>query len=200
MEAPTLIINELLLEAINGGVALRGPARFANVKVASDNDPILVSQTASFPKLTNGQILSYKVSDPMNYSTSKNDISAAGNWKRIKVGSTGVANLAMLHPRTNELDAVVAQATIVSNSKVQKTLEFGFSDGVTVFLNGRPIFSGENTFRSRDYRYLGTIGYFHSLHLDLKKGKNTLSFLVRENFGGWGVQANFNDLNGIRLE
>jgi hypothetical protein len=33
----------------------------------------------------------------------------------------------------------------------------------------------------------------------LKKGRNDLVFAVSESFGGWGVQARFNNLDGINI-
>ena len=42
---------------------------------------------------------------------------------------------------------------------------------------------------SRDYRFLGTIGYFDAVYLQLKKGRNDLWIAVSENFGGWGIKA-----------
>jgi hypothetical protein len=58
--------------------------------------------------------------------------------------------------------------------------------------------AGADDYRSRDYRFLGTIGYFDELYLPLKKGENELIFAVSEDFGGWGIKALFEDPVGIR--
>ena len=68
-----------------------------------------------------------------------------------------------------------------------------------VCLNDDVLYVGNNTYRSRDYRYLGTIGFFDSVYLPLKKGDNQLWIAVGENFGGWGLQARFEDASGIRV-
>ena len=52
--------------------------------------------------------------------------------------------------------------------------------------------------RSRDYRYLGTIGLFDEVMLPLRDGDNELWLAVSESFGGWGVLARLPDENGIR--
>lgn len=52
---------------------------------------------------------------------------------------------------------------------------------------------------SRDHKFLGTIGFFDKLYLLLKKGKNELIFVVTEFFGGWGVKAKFDNIEGISL-
>ena len=61
------------------------------------------------------------------------------------------------------------------------------------------IYSGSNFYRSRDYRYLGTIGWFDKVYLPLEAGENEIWFAVTEAFGGWGIQAQFDDLEGISL-
>jgi hypothetical protein len=62
------------------------------------------------------------------------------------------------------------------------------------------VYSGHNKFRSRDYRYLGTMGYFDAVHLELKKGENEIIFAVSENFGGWGLKAKLRNFKNIIIE
>ena len=93
----------------------------------------------------------------------------------------------------------MAKVEINSNKDQVKLLEFGYSDRVVAILNGKAIYKGNNKWRSRDYRYLGTIGLFDGVYLDLKKGKNTLIMAVSEDFGGWLVTAKFKDDKGLKL-
>ena len=74
------------------------------------------------------------------------------------------------------------------------------SDRVRVYLNGRLLFRGDDNYQSRDYRFLGSIGYFDSLYLPLAKGGNELLIAVSEEMGGWGIQAKLEDLAGITLQ
>ena len=67
------------------------------------------------------------------------------------------------------------------------------------YLNGRLLFAADDSYRSRDYRFLGSIGWWDSLWLQLEDGENELVLAVSETFGGWGVQARFDDLDGIRI-
>ena len=101
---------------------------------------------------------------------------------------------------TDTIRNMVVKINIESASEQVKALSFGFSDYVTVFLNDKAIYSGSDNFLSRYYRYLGTIGFFDKLYLPLKKGANELWFVLSEDFGGWGVKANFEDMNGISLK
>ena len=97
-------------------------------------------------------------------------------------------------------NTVFAKITINSNKVQTKILEFGYSDRVVAILNGQPIYKGTNRWRSRDYRYLGTIGLFDAIYLNLKRGKNTLLMAVSEDFGGWLITGKITDTSGIKIE
>ena len=96
---------------------------------------------------------------------------------------------------------VLARATIVSPRDQTRRLEFGFSDRVRVYLNGRPLYGGADSYGSRDYRFLGSIGWFDAVYLPLETGPNELVLAVSEDFGfGWGIQARLDSLDGLTLE
>ena len=97
-------------------------------------------------------------------------------------------------------NTVFAKINISSKKEVTRLFEFGYSDRVVVVLNGKPIYKGNNGFRSRDYRYLGTIGLFDAVYLNLKKGDNTLLLAVSENFGGWLVTGRFPNSEGLKVQ
>ena len=60
---------------------------------------------------------------------------------------------------------------------------------MVVFLNGERLFRGSDGYRSRDYRFLGSIGWYDTVYLPLDEGENELLVAVSEDFGGWGIQA-----------
>jgi hypothetical protein len=84
---------------------------------------------------------------------------------------------------------VFAATTLHADEARRVLLRFGFSDRVRVYLNGRPVYRGNDAFQTRDYIFLGTVGLFDELILPLKRGDNELWFAVSENFGGWAVVA-----------
>ena len=73
------------------------------------------------------------------------------------------------------------------------------SDRLRLFVNDRLLYTGNNGYRTRDYRYLGTIGHFDAVTVPLHKGRNELGFAVSESFGGWGLQAAFDDTDGLTI-
>ena len=121
------------------------------------------------------------------------------SWTILGAEPSGLADLARVNG-LDDRDTVFARATIVSERAQTKRLDFGFSDRVTVFVNGQPLFSGSDGYRSRDYRFLGSIGWWDSVYLPLRPGRNDLVLAVSEDFGGWGVQAKLADLDGCSVE
>jgi len=122
------------------------------------------------------------------------------NWNTYNSESIGLINLARYGKRSRGNTTVAVKVEIESASQQLKKLNFGFSDRVRVYLNDQAIYEGNDIYMSRDFRHLGTIGFFDSVFLPLKKGKNELWFVVGEAFGGWGLQAKFDNMEGIALE
>jgi hypothetical protein len=111
------------------------------------------------------------------------------SWQTLLVEENGAINIARLTGRTRAQNLVLAKAIIRVDVSEYKTLNFGYSDRVRIYVNGKLAYSGNNSWRSRDHRYLGTIGLFDSIPLDLKAGENEIIMAVSEGFGGWGVMA-----------
>ncbi|EDP70886.1 hypothetical protein FBALC1_09003 [Flavobacteriales bacterium ALC-1] len=195
----------------DGGILIRGsrlPIHIADIKIDEDN-----YQLKDFKPIENkqieGLIESWKISDKFKES----ELGTLGNIKNIISKRTwdhaifveeGVAaNISRQVVRYDDqpkLNTVFAKITIDSEKDQIKLFEFGYSDRVVAVLNGKPIYRGTNKWRTRDYRYLGTIGLFDAVYLNLKKGKNTLLMAVSEDFGGWLITGKFKDNKGITIK
>ncbi len=84
-------------------------------------------------------------------------------------------------------DLLFARTTIRSETDEARPLLFGYSDAVSLFLNGRLLFAGRSAYRQRDPSFLGIMGLFDEVSLPLRKGENELAACVAESFGGWGL-------------
>ena len=85
---------------------------------------------------------------------------------------------------------VYARTTIDSDREQVKKLSFGYSDEVSVFLNGRILFRGRSAQYFRDPAFLGIVSpEDDAVYLPLKKGSNELVLAVSELGGGWGFIA-----------
>jgi len=147
-----------------------------------------VSNVFSDTKLTNKTVLS--ASDKVGLT-----------WTALVNEPSGLANLskvAVLNPQAKE-NTVFARATIIANEAKIQPLQIGFSDKVRVYLNDTLIFQGTDNAYSRDYRFLGMVGYYDTLYLPLEVGENELWLAVTENFGGWGLQAQLENPIGVTV-
>jgi hypothetical protein len=96
---------------------------------------------------------------------------------------------------------VFARATVYSDRDQLKKMSLGYSDEVTVFLNGQPLFTGRSAYRYRDPGFLGIMDVENdSVYLNLKKGRNEIVLGVAEYFGGWGFICRIDDPRGVRFE
>jgi hypothetical protein len=116
-------------------------------------------------------------------------LGAGHAWTQIGAEPSGLLDLARVQGLEGDRNTVLARTTIVAGEEGPRLLELGFSDRAVVYLNDRPLFRGDDSYRSRDYRFLGSIGWHDALYLPLRAGENELVVAVSEDFGGWGVQA-----------
>jgi len=75
-----------------------------------------------------------------------------------------------------------------------KKLYIGYSDDVSVFLNGKILYRGRSAQGFRDPGFLGIVNAENdALYLPLKKGRNELVLAVSELGGGWGFVCRWAD-------
>ena len=199
--------NKLLQQQKAGPIGLLSSLaamRFANFSYTS-TDNIEIKNQLNVPlNIPANSVMQWQVSNPFKEDVLKDkntlDVSLINkfSWKKLATEHGGFANLARLYPVTDS-NTVFTKITVTSDKDQLKKLDFGFSDRVKLFCNGQVMYSGDNSFRTRDYRYLGTIGYFQSIYLPLKKGENTIMLAVSETFGGWAVMAKWDNMEGIQI-
>lgn len=82
---------------------------------------------------------------------------------------------------------VYARTRIDSDRDQVKKLYLGYSDDVSVFLNGRILFRGRSAQNFRDPGFLGIVNpEDDAVFLPLRQGGNDLTLAVSELGGGWG--------------
>ncbi len=205
MEKPVLVIHELKYGERSGMIAFYGPARFADIKVTNLDSPELKGQFKEIVKAGVEVIQSYQVSEAFDLNSLINENLIPANFaKKLSFKSwgteaDGLMNIAKTWGMAEKKNAVLLKIEINSETDVIKRMDFAFSDIAKIFVNEKAVWRGSDVYSSRDYRFLGTIGYFDSVYLDLKNGKNEIYVLIGENFGGWGFKARFENMNGIKL-
>jgi hypothetical protein len=85
------------------------------------------------------------------------------------------------------MQVVYARTRIESDRDQVKKLLIGYSDDVSVFLNGKILFRGRSAQNFRDPGFLGIVNPENdAVFLPLKKGANELVLALSELGGGWG--------------
>lgn len=205
---PNLSWN-LFHEPKAGGLMIRGgrvPMHIADVKV-NINEYKLIDFNPIEKKPIESLIQEWEVSDKFEEKLLEDPTKISSVIKERKWGRTieleeGIAaNISRVQVLRNGTpgETVFARVIIDSDYNQIKLFHFGYSDRVIAILNDEAIYKGDNGWRTRDYRYLGTIGLFDGIYLNLKKGKNTLLMAVSENFGGWLITGKFDNNKGIKI-
>jgi hypothetical protein len=189
---------------------LRQPARAGGVGVLVGGDDLLLGEVRwsdevprlppPAPEPSSDEIIAcWEVSDPFAECDLAAQLSADHDWTPLVTEPSGLADLARLNPVREGANTVLARAVVQSDRARTVALELGFSDRAVVHLNGRPLYRGDDTYRSRDYRFLGSIGWHDAVWLPLEAGRNELVVAVSESFGGWGLQARFPEADGLEF-
>ena len=94
------------------------------------------------------------------------------------------------------MKVVYAKTTIESDRDQVKKLYLGYSDDVSVFLNGRILYRGRSAQYFRDPGFLGIMNPENdAVYLPLTKGHNELILAVSEIGGGWGFICRLTDFS-----
>lgn len=209
MKEPAIKIPELKHEPESGGMALRAfltPVYFSEFTWHEIEEPPFERMLPVETETPEGVITDWEVSNPFEVSRLESVARlekgsfADLDWQHLQSEVTGITNLARLNGIEDERNTVFTRIAIQSEQEQIKKLRFGYSDRVRVYVNGEPIYGGNNTYTSRDYRYLGTIGLFDEIYFPLRKGNNEVWFAVTEAFGGWGIMAAIENQTGIQIQ
>lgn len=192
---PALEIHDLKRGTGAGTLGLSGPrdgsARFSSFRFRADDGLAFDPPPRSDP--APGLVTRWRLSSPFPARLVDPDRDPASQslpqlrWTEVSADASGLVDVARHRGRLGpEPDAVLAKTVIRSEKDELRRFNFGYSDEVTLFLGGKPLFRGDSTYRQRDASFLGIAGLHDSVYLPLRKGENELTLLLVENMGGWG--------------
>lgn len=206
MDKPALFVPALKLPVRGGTLGLSGNARFANFTYTLVDKPVIKSTATPPAPVAAGTITQWQVSNAFPEKNLDNafqlpdSLKKGLRWQGMTAEQSGIVNLSTGPKWSATVNTVFAKVVLLSDKAQVKKLQLGFSDRAKVYLNNQILYSGHDEFRSRDYRFLGTVGYFDEVYLSLKAGRNELWIAVSEESGGWGIQGLIADRAGLTLE
>ena len=189
----TMMIDQLELGEISGRIGVKGPADgsawFSNFRYQEGKVILPAPPPASpvFPGIIqNWEITQPIVNsdvDPYRYYSGRSDVT----WKPVISDSTGLVPLDRLVTRNPAQPGwLYARTTVKAEKPGLHRYHLGYSDYITVFINGVPVLNSTNAYLSRDPGFQGLIGFNDELMLPLRQGDNEITLLIGEEFGGWG--------------
>jgi hypothetical protein len=210
MDRPALVMSDLKSGVRRGQVALAvltGATYFSNFQVRTTPD---APWERHAPQTPPGTLTKWSLS-PSFDALARNlerpltpAESDAVRWQEVEAEPPGVVVINRYrespHPRVTfandfskrlepqtGMRVVYARAVVESDREQVKKLYVGYSDDVSLFLNGRILFRGRSAQNFRDPGFLGIVNPENdAVYLPLKKGRNELLLAVSELGGGWG--------------
>ncbi len=213
-DAPQLHVPDLKTDIQSGRIGLRSSGRggatawLSNISHRPLNaDDAIIGEAKESPALPNGLVTQWNVSSVFPEETIASALTLPKAlaedlaWTPLEVETNGIANISKISSRLPDNNSTVfIRTNIRSDKKQMKELRFGYSDRVRIYINGKRVYFGDAGWTVRDYRFLGTVGFFDSAGLDLKRGDNELLIAVSETFGGWAWAGAIENPSGIRIE
>ena len=207
---PVLHVDNLMGPEAAGSIRIGGgfqEFKFSNFKVVADNSVATIGVPAPRAELADNLIRNFSVASTAVLGASVENMPVLDNkllegqvWQSLEIDEAGVVNLARVSGRTRDVNTLFVRKILTADAAQTIRFQYGFSDRVTVFLNGKAIAYGDDSYLTRDYRHLGTIGLYDSVFLPLKAGRNELIFAVSEGFGGWGIKAAMDPVSGVQVD
>ena len=201
---PVLFIKELAHGISKGTLGVWGPkdgsAYFSNFSYKATNE-LNFPETVK-PDLPLGMITDWEISQPKRLNEADYEVlpEVQGikdlKWQKIKSLPSGLVDVSRYYGRIGQVfDIIWAKTNIQSDKKQTKQFAFGYSDQISIFLNGKLLFTGNSAYMARYGNFQGIVGLHDYIFLPLNKGKNELVIAVAETFGGWGFM--FQDVEAI---
>lgn len=188
-----------------GVVALAGGDYFSNFSVEpipGYRDP---APAVPINPLPPGSITTWQVTPALTrkeaFARAAGSNWAGVEWTPIAVETNGVANLSKAGPDADDRHSFIARFRLDARTARRELMQFGFSDAVRIYLNGAPLYEGADLQFSRDYRFLGHVGFWDSLFLPLQPGMNDVAFVVTDDTnGGTAAAARFAPTSAIMIK
>ena len=155
------------------------------------------THSAGVPSPPAGTLASWEVAGPLQNNQGRIATPPQlKDWRAVVVEESGLVNLnRALGPVRGRWTGFAR--TIVKASEARTVmLELGYSDDVTVFLNGELTYLGVNGFESRHPEYMGFVKPdYENVALKLRPGDNEIVLAVTDDQRfGWGFIARLKEL------
>ena len=219
MDKPALVMNDLKSGVQKGQLALHvliGATYFSNFEVRTTPD---AAWERHLPPMPPGTLTKWSLSPSYDALARNLELplpsseSGGIHWQNVEAEPPGFVviyryreaphlRVSFANDFSKRLEPqlgtklVYARTNIDSDRDQVKRLYLGYSDEVSVFLNGKILFRGRSAQNFRDPGFLGIVNPENdTIYLPLKKGSNELMLAVSELGGGGGFVCRLVELD-----
>jgi len=205
MSRPVLQIPRLEGNTKSGGIAFSGKSIFANL-VIKPNETNGLSPVEGFdPTYQDPRYLrDWFVDTPITFLFGRElnvpDLPGKDHvWNKLSAERRGLVNLTRLFGISKDRRLVFLKTNIKSDKEQIRKINLGFSDEVSVILNGQLAYVDKNWYRNPIMKEPeGRCSIENSsFSIPLKAGDNELIIAVSNFFFGWGIVARLDQTDGI---
>ncbi len=214
---PVLTVDRLRGLTQDGGIALKGPAIYANLVIRSNgrDAPPALPVAAPDPGTITAWLAAPPEALPIDRPVPASRIPGPDAWRPVDAEATGLVNLgrAFGSPHAPSPSIGWLKTVVEAAAPARRAFRFGWARQITVFLNGEAVFSGDNPYYPAERR-LSPNGRLEpdnaTLPLLLRQGRNEIVLAVGDGWKtaqgveklspyGWAAEAHVDDLRGIML-
>jgi hypothetical protein len=211
VSTPQLVVPQLAHSPKPGYIAVRSflatdmpegayPTSYSNMVVRPDVVDFDFPETPAQASQPAGTVSEWSISAP--FTTPEGPVVtlpplARETWRKLTVEPSGMLLLFRHVARpARGRTTLYARLTLSATRAQRAPLELGYSDEVTVFLNGEALFYADDSYSFDRPRREGLIGLDQAtVFLPLKAGDNDLVLAVTDVFGGWGLMGKLDAMN-----
>lgn len=124
-----------------------------------------------------------------------------GKWNAARAEESGLINVNRLYPVQKQRSVILAKHTFQSDGARRVLAGIGYSDDVTVFVNGEPVYVGMNGWDSRTPQLNSFVDTrWESVFLPMRAGANEVVLAVADDQRfGWGFAMRITDATGLKF-
>ncbi|HKJ03743.1 MAG TPA: hypothetical protein VJ997_14850 [Longimicrobiales bacterium] len=205
---PTLVVERLRADSRHG------PVGFWATNGQSEEPTVAISNVVVRPRTVttadaawraepaSGTLTAWSVSDPVDAPADGpvRWIPEARGFRDAWAEEDGLVNLTrVVGPPDGGRKTVVARTHVHADEARVVPVDLGYSDDVTVFVNGAPVYSGHGGWSARYEGFFGALRTgFETAWLPLRAGDNEVVLAVSDALPfGWGFKARLGEAEGV---
>lgn len=211
---PSLRVKHLEGDTSDGTIAFEGTAYYANLALAPGVTDGLNPKAPTDPAAGDHRYLTrWQATDPVPTTTDHFRLSdmpsPSSRWLPVKVDYGGLINLSRYHtptPKQAPAQVVWLRATVLSDHDQVRHVAVGWLREISVFANGKSVFSGKNLYNVKGGRKApdGRLSLKNGdFDLPLHRGSNEIVVAINGNTPdmrgryGWGFIMRMDQAEGI---